>query len=185
MRRQAGVRRAVQLQLARPARPLRQTYGSPGLGRIDCLSHAAQFVRGYGMRLAFVIQNKAQLREIYGQHGTADIVDNLGAEVVLGTGDLELAQELEKRLGDDTLNVTTLNRPRFLSWMKPSRQGTAEHPHRRPLLLAQEVTQMPAEDQIILRPCVRPCGRGRSSGGRIASSRRARLRRPRFPSWRW
>jgi type IV secretion system protein VirD4 len=126
------------------------------LGRVDCLSHAAQFVRGYGMRLAFVIQNKAQLREIYGQHGTTDIFDNLGAEVVFGTGDLELAQELEKRLGDDTVNVTTLNRPRFLSWLKPSRQGTAEHPHRRPLLLAQEVIQMPAEDQIILRPGVRP-----------------------------
>jgi type IV secretion system protein VirD4 len=35
------------------------------LGRVDSLSHAAQFVRGYGMRLAFVVQNKAQLRELY------------------------------------------------------------------------------------------------------------------------
>ena len=60
------------------------------LGRVDSLSHAAQFVRGYGMRLAFVVQNKAQLRELYGEHGAADIFDNLGAEVVFGTGDLEL-----------------------------------------------------------------------------------------------
>ena len=35
------------------------------LGRVNSLSHAAQFVRGYGMRLAFVVQNKAQLRELY------------------------------------------------------------------------------------------------------------------------
>ncbi len=126
------------------------------LGRIDCLSHAAQFVRGYGMRLAFVIQNKAQLREIYGQHGTADIFDNLGAEVIFGTGDLELAQELEKRLGDDTVNIDTLNHPRFWPSMNWSRQSIAQHPHRRPLLLAQEVIQMPSDEQIILRPGVRP-----------------------------
>ena len=68
------------------------------------------------MRLAFVVQNKAQLRELYGQHGAADIFDNLGAEVVFGTGDLELAQELEKRLGDATVNVITQNRPRWFSW---------------------------------------------------------------------
>jgi type IV secretion system protein VirD4 len=126
------------------------------LGRVDCLSHAAQFVRSYGMRLAFVIQNKAQLRELYGQHGAADIFDNLGAEVVFGTGDLELAQELEKRLGDDTVNVTTLNRPRFWKSLRPGKQGESDHPHRRPLLLAQEVLQMPVDQQIILRPGVRP-----------------------------
>jgi len=126
------------------------------LGRVDSLSHAAQFVRGYGMRLAFVVQNKAQLRELYGQHGAADIFDNLGAEVVFGTGDLELAQELEKRLGDATVNVITQNRPRWFSWFNLSRQTDAEHPHRRPLLLAQEVLQMPAEELIILRPSMRP-----------------------------
>ena len=126
------------------------------LGRVDCLSHAAQFARGYGMRLAFVVQNKAQLRELYGQHGAADIFDNLGAEVVFGTGDLELAQELEKRLGDATVNVITQNRPRWFSWFNLSRQTDAEHPHRRPLLLAQEVLQMPAGELIILRPGMRP-----------------------------
>ena len=37
-----------------------------------------------------------------------------------------------------------------------ARQTDAEHPHRRPLLLAQEVLQMPAGDLIILRPGMRP-----------------------------
>ena len=30
------------------------------LGRMDTLAQAAQFVRAYGIRLAFVVQNKAQ-----------------------------------------------------------------------------------------------------------------------------
>jgi len=77
-------------------------------------------------------------------------------QVVFGTGDLELAQELEKRLGDDTVNVITQNRPRWFSWLNPSRQTDAEHPHRRPLLLAQEVLQMSAGEMIILRPGMRP-----------------------------
>ena len=126
------------------------------LGRVDCLSHAAQFVRGYGMRLAFVVQNKAQLRELYGTHAASDIFDNLGAEIVFGTGDLELAQELEKRLGDATVSVITQNRPRWFPWLQPARQHEAEHPHRRPLLLTQEVLQMPGHQQIILRPNMPP-----------------------------
>jgi type IV secretion system protein VirD4 len=113
-------------------------------------------VRGYGLRLAFVVQNKAQLRELYGQHGAADIFDNLGAEVVFGTGDLELAQELEKRLGDATVNVTTKNSPRWFAWLNLARQHNAEHPHRRPLLLTQEVLQMPGDQLIILRPGMKP-----------------------------
>lgn len=36
------------------------------LGRMDSLAEAAQYVRGYGIRLLYVIQNKAQLRAKYG-----------------------------------------------------------------------------------------------------------------------
>jgi hypothetical protein len=69
------------------------------LGHMKALAEAAQFIRGYGLRLALVVQNKAQLKAIYGNHGAADIFDNLGAEIVYGTTDLELAQELEKAAG--------------------------------------------------------------------------------------
>ena len=61
------------------------------------------------------------------------------------------AQELEKRLGDATANVVTQNRPRWFAWLKSDKQQEAEHPHRRPLLLTQEVLQMPADEKIILR----------------------------------
>jgi type IV secretion system protein VirD4 len=126
------------------------------LGRIDSLSHAAQFVRGYGLRLAFVVQNKNQLRELYGRDGAADIFDNLGVEVVLGVGDLELAQELEKRMGDATVGVVTQQRPKWLAWMNPSKLSEAEHPHRRPLMLVQEILQMASDEQIVLRPGMLP-----------------------------
>lgn len=126
------------------------------LGRMDALAQGAQYVRGYGIRMAFVIQNKAQVRAIYGKDGAADIFDNLGAEVVFGTSDPELTKELEERLGDNTVNVTTRNRPRFWSWLNWSKQSEADHPHRRQLMLDQEIAQMSPDEQLIIRPGMRP-----------------------------
>ena len=59
-------------------------------------------------------------------------------------------------MGDDTVNIVTRNRPRFMAWANWSKQSEAEHPHRRPLLLRQEVLQMPPDEQLILRPGMRP-----------------------------
>jgi type IV secretion system protein VirD4 len=126
------------------------------LGRMDTVAEAAQFLRGYGVRLAYVVQNKAQIREIYGKDGAADIFDNLGAEIVFGTNDPDLTKELEERLGDNTVMFTTFNRPRFWSWFKLSKQGESDHPHRRPLMLDQEVARMSPDEQIIIRPGMRP-----------------------------
>ncbi len=59
-------------------------------------------------------------------------------------------------MGDDTVNVVTQNRPRFWAWANWSRQSEAEHPHRRPLMLAQEIARMPPGDQVILRAGMLP-----------------------------
>lgn len=126
------------------------------LGRMDTLAQAAQFVRAYGLRLAFVVQNKAQLRAIYGRDGAADVFDNVGAEIVFGTVDPELTKELEERLGDGTIMFTTRNRPRFWSWLNWSKQGESDHPHRRPLMLDQEVARMSPDEQLIIRPGMKP-----------------------------
>ena len=78
------------------------------------------------------------------------------------------AQELEKRLGDATANVVTQNRPRWFAWLKSDKQQEAEHPHRRPLLLTQEVLQMPDD---LLRSRYSSCARSDVAGvalGRVA-----------------
>ncbi|MFL5279915.1 MAG: type IV secretory system conjugative DNA transfer family protein [Rhodopila sp.] len=126
------------------------------LGRMESLAEAAQYVRGYGMRLLYVVQNKAQLRAKYGTDAAEDIFDNTGAEIVFGTNDHKLTKELEERLGNDTIDVVTRNRPRFWAWANWSKQSEAEHPHRRPIMLAQEIARMPREKQIILRAGMQP-----------------------------
>ena len=123
---------------------------------MDRLAHALQYVRGYGLRIALVVQNRAQIMDVYGSYAASDVFDNVGCEMVYGTGDEKLAEQLEKRLGDATVGVVTQNRPRWFAWAQPSRQHEAEHPHRRPLMLRQEILQMPSDEQIILRPGMKP-----------------------------
>jgi hypothetical protein len=65
------------------------------LRRMDRLAHALQYVRGYGMRIALVVQNRAQIMDVYGAYAATDVFDNVGCEMVYGTGDGKLADQLE------------------------------------------------------------------------------------------
>jgi type IV secretion system protein VirD4 len=132
------------------------------LGKMESLAEAAQYARGYGMRFLYVVQNIAQLRTRYGADGAQDILDNTGAEIVFGTNDLTLTKELSERMGDDTINVVTKNRPRFMAWAHWSKQSEAEHPHRRPLMIPQEIARLDPTEQIILRPGMMPMKTGRA-----------------------
>lgn len=121
------------------------------LGRVDALAYAAQYVRGYGLRMAYIMQDAQQLEAIYTLPVVRDIFANVGAEVVFGVTDPELALALERRMGDNTVSYTTFNKQRFLSWMNPSRQQAHDAPHARPLMLDQEILKLPPDRQIILR----------------------------------
>ena len=155
------------------------------LGKMELLSEAAQYVRGYGLRFLYVIQSKAQLRAKYGADAAEDLFDNTGCEIVFGTNDLKLTKELSERMGDDTINVTTKNRPRFWAWMNLAKQSEAEHPHRRPLMLPQEIARLSPTEQLICgRECCRPRP-PRRDGMTIRTSRRACGHRQRSQGLTW
>ena len=122
------------------------------LGRMETLAESLQFLAGYGIRVCIVVQNKAQIRHIYGANLATDIFDNVGAEIVFGTGDLALAEELEKRLGDNTVVFEAENKPRFLAGLQPSRQTTSQSVHKVPLRRVQDILRMPRDRQLIFRP---------------------------------
>jgi type IV secretion system protein VirD4 len=151
------------------------------LGRMDRLAHALQYVRGYGMRIALVVQNRAQIMDVYGAYAATDVFDNVGCEMVYGTGDEKLADQLEKRMGDATVDVITENRPRWFSWLRPSRQSEAQHPHRRPLMLRQEILQMSPDEQLILRPGMPPIRARKIKWYQEPALRKRRLDPPEIP----
>jgi type IV secretion system protein VirD4 len=120
------------------------------LGRMSDFAESLQYISGYGLRAALVVQSKSQLEAHYGAAEAQDIFNNVGAEVMFSVNDLKLAKEIEERLGDNTQTVVTQNKPRFWAWMNPTKQSEAEHPHRRPLMLKQEVLGLDRAMQIVL-----------------------------------
>lgn len=126
------------------------------LHRMDTLAESLQFLAGYGVRVAIVVQNKAQIKNLYGAHLAIDIFDNVGCEIVFGTGDIELAQELEKRLGDNTVMFDAENMPRWWASLQLARQTISRSPHKKPLMLDQDILRLPPDQQLILRPGMMP-----------------------------
>ncbi len=70
-----------------------------------------------------------------------------------------------------------MNRPRFMSWLNWSKQGESDHPHRRPLMLDQEVRMLDPDEQLIIRPGVLPAKINRICWYRDRSLRRCASRR--------
>jgi len=127
------------------------------LGAAPVLAHAFAWVAGYGLRLLPVIQSPAQLRAIYGHDLAEDIFANCGVEVVFAPKDLKTAQDLSERLGAYTYAARSRCRPKGIG---SGRRTVTVSDQRRPLMLPQELLQMPPTDLLVLKsglPAI--CGR--------------------------
>lgn len=119
------------------------------LGRMADFAESLQYISGYGFRAALVVQSKPQIESRYGAVEAQDIFNNVGAEVMFSVNDIKLAREIEDRLGDNTVLITTKNRPRFWAGWNWAKHSEAEHQHRRPLMLKQEVIGLDHDKQIV------------------------------------
>ena len=130
----------------------------PLLGPMPVLADAFAYVAGYNMRLMLILQSKAQLRDrdLYGPDKAAAILDNCGLEVVFGTKDLKLCEELSARLGYDTVAGTSRSGPRFWRVLRRDRLNQTETEQRRALLLPQEIARLKPRDALLLRPGMYP-----------------------------
>jgi type IV secretion system protein VirD4 len=130
----------------------------PLLGPMPMLADAFAYVAGYNMRLMLILQSKAQLRDrdLYGPDKAAAILDNCGLEVVFGTKDLKLCEELSARLGYDTVEGSSKSGPRYWRLFRRDRLTRTETDQRRALLLPQEIARLKPRDAILLRPGMEP-----------------------------
>lgn len=130
----------------------------PLLGPMPVLADAFAYIAGYDIRLMLILQSKAQLRDrdLYGPDKAAAILDNCGLEVVFGTKDLTLCEELSARLGYDTVEGSSKSGPRFWRAVRRDRLTRTETDQRRALLLPQEIARLTPRDAILLRPGMYP-----------------------------
>ena len=130
----------------------------PVLGALPHLASAFSYIAGDGLRVVMVAQSPAQLQSphLYGPELASVILDNCGVECVFGTKNRNVAEDLSVRAGDQTVSGVTQNCPRFFGFLQWQKQNEARHPHRRPILLPQEVTRLPSHKQLVLRAGIPP-----------------------------
>ena len=126
------------------------------LGEVPILADAAAFTRSFGFRFAYVIQSKHQTVTAFGPEGSKNLFLNTGAEILFGGADQELAEEVSKRGGTDTVEEITTSKPRFMAWLNWSRQNENEQRKGRALMLPQEVSRMSKQEMLVLRPGMAP-----------------------------
>lgn len=130
----------------------------PLLGPMPVLADAFAFVAGYNIRIMLIMQSKAQLRDrdLYGPDKAEAILDNCGLEVVFGTKDLKLSEELSARLGYDTVEAASRSGPRFWRVLRRDKLHMTQSDQRRALLLPQEIVRLDPTDAILIRPGMYP-----------------------------
>jgi type IV secretion system protein VirD4 len=130
----------------------------PLLGPMPVLADAFAYIAGYNIRLMLIMQSKAQLRDrdLYGPDKAEAILDNCGLEVVFGTKDLKLTEELSARLGYDTVEGTSQSGPRFWRFLRRDKLHQTETDQRRALLLPQEIARLRPLQAILIRPGLYP-----------------------------
>jgi type IV secretion system protein VirD4 len=130
----------------------------PLLGPMPVLADSFAYVAGYNMRMMLIMQSKAQLRDrdLYGPDKAAAILDNCGLEVVFGTKDNELATELSKRLGYDTVEGRSSSGPRFWRAMRRDKLNMTASDRERALLLPQEIVRLHPAQALLIRPGMFP-----------------------------
>ncbi|MCE4226351.1 type IV secretory system conjugative DNA transfer family protein [Methylobacterium sp. C25] len=110
----------------------------PALGNVAVLANAVPFLAGYGIRLLTILQSPSQLRAIYGPDATRTLMTNHAVEVVFRPKEQDIAEELSRRFGVDTVEGRTRSRPWGLQGGRHGRSETLSD-QARPLMLPQEL----------------------------------------------
>ena len=123
------------------------------LGRASVIASAFSYVAGYGIRLLPVIQSRSQLRGVYGDHLTDEIVANCGVEVAFTPKELRVANELSDRIG--YVGQESVTRSLTINGLLANRSKSISD-QRRALLLPQELMQFPTDRLLLLRGGIPP-----------------------------
>lgn len=128
------------------------------LGRIPIIAESIAYLPGYNVRVVLVIQTPAQLREVYGPELAETMLKSLGARILFTPKDFADAREISDELGNQTVKVRSVSKP---LWDVSNAQGkrgrsVSESEQRRPLMLPQEVKELPADAAIIFYEGLRP-----------------------------
>jgi type IV secretory pathway TraG/TraD family ATPase VirD4 len=114
----------------------------PVFGRMAVIETAIAYFRGYGVQCYLVVQHVGQLLAAYGKNES--ISPNCSVHIAFAPADLETAQQLSKRAGNQTVRYerSSVNR---------SSVSTQEADSGRPLFMPDEIMRLPKGEALVLR----------------------------------
>jgi type IV secretion system protein VirD4 len=118
----------------------------PSLGRLEFFETALAFIAGYGLKAFLIAQSLNQLEKAYGQNNA--ILDNCHVRVTYGCNDDRTARRISDLLGQATEKKMQKSFSGSGLWL--SNRTESEQEYGRPLLTPGEVTQLPADDGLLL-----------------------------------
>jgi type IV secretion system protein VirD4 len=121
------------------------------LGRVEKLVHALAYVRGWGIRIATVIQSEAQLQAVYGRELAEFFIDNHRARVYYRppVHRRDLAEQISKIVGQKTVNQTSYSYGEGRRSRQVSQTGQA-------ILDTDEIAHLREDETIVLVEGVHP-----------------------------
>ncbi|WP_188012753.1 type IV secretory system conjugative DNA transfer family protein [Photobacterium damselae] len=118
------------------------------MGRCGIIARSNNYFAGYGLQLLTIVQNPAQIRarepEGYGESTAPTFIGNHEAQLIY-TPEKEDAESISKFLGNKTVKKESKQRT-----TGKSGRTITENEHARPLMLPQELREMPFEKLIIM-----------------------------------
>lgn len=115
------------------------------LGRMPIIENSIQLMGGYGIRPLLIAHSVPQLRAVYGQDHTKNIIACCGARVVYAPNDNDFATDISRELGTFTAESTSYSRPtRSMQAGSTTKAKVA-----RALLNPQEVKMMGINNEIV------------------------------------
>jgi type IV secretion system protein VirD4 len=126
----------------------------PVLGRMEVVEEAIAYARSYGISIWMLVQDLAQLREVY-RNSWETLLANTRVKQAFATSDETTAEYLSRLTGQATVRVESFNQSRGTSsgrnWLPHRQHGSSQNfgETGRRLLLADEVRRLPADQQLL------------------------------------
>lgn len=117
------------------------------MGRMEIMETAPALTRGAGLRYMIIFQGKDQIRAVYGVEAGNAIMKAFHNEIVYAPGDIDLAEQYSKRLGNTTVRVQNQSFSGRDVTDKNKTDSFSEQP--RPLMFAQEINDLPYDKELI------------------------------------
>jgi type IV secretion system protein VirD4 len=118
------------------------------LGRLESIETAMGLLAGYGVQLWPVLQDLAQLEDLYPKRWRSFLA-NAGAIQAFGVNDEGTAEYLSALLGTRTATVRQRTRPGSGAHDEHQGQHESYSAVSRPLLMPHEILQMPPDKQLV------------------------------------